>query len=168
MIFKSICRDVGIGANSYVLDTNGVRVILDAGMHPKEEGMSAQPRYDLIEDDTADAIFVTHSHLDHVGTLPVCVDRQRRARVFLTPETAELACAMLHNSVNVMESKRTELGITDYPFFVHGQLDRMKGIFERRNVGKKFDVDEAGKLKAEFYDAGHIMGSVGVMFEAEG
>lgn len=61
-----------------------------------------------------------------------------------------------------------ELGITDYPFFVHGQLDRMKGIFERRNVGKKFDVDEAGKLKAEFYDAGHIMGSVGVMFEAEG
>lgn len=168
MIFKSICRDVGIGANSYLLDIGGVRVILDAGMHPKEEGMTAQPRYDLVEDDTAEAIFITHSHLDHVGTLPVCVDRQSRAKVFLTPETAELACAMLHNSVNVMESKRTELGISEYPFFVHGQLDRMKGIFERRNVGKRFDVDEAGKIKAEFFDAGHILGSVGVMFEAEG
>jgi len=168
MVFKSICRDVGIGANSYLLDADGVKVILDAGMHPKEEGLTAQPRYNLIDDHTADAIFVTHSHLDHVGTLPVCAERQQNARIFLTQETAELACAMLHNSVNVMESKRTELGITDYPFFKHGQIDHMKGIFERRNPGRKFDVDKAGKLTAEFFDAGHIMGSVGIMFEAEG
>ncbi|MFN4805476.1 MAG: MBL fold metallo-hydrolase [Akkermansiaceae bacterium] len=168
MIFKSICRDVGIGANSYVLDADGVRVVLDAGMHPKEEGVTAKPRYELIEDDTADAIFVTHSHLDHVGTLPVCMEHQQRAKVFLTPEAAELTCAMLHNSVNVMESKRTELGISEYPFFTHNQIDRMKGSFERRSVERKFDVDDAGKLKAEFYDAGHILGSVGVMFEAEG
>jgi Cft2 family RNA processing exonuclease len=168
MVFKSICRDVGIGANSYVLDSGGVRIVLDAGMHPKEEGLTAQPRYEMIGDDTADAIFITHSHLDHVGTLPVCVKRQKNAKVFISPETAELACAMLHNSVNVMESKRTELGITDYPFFHHGQLDRMKGIFERRTPGRKFNVDEAGKVRAEFFDAGHIMGSVGVMFEAEG
>lgn len=168
MIFKSLCRDVGIGANSYVLETGGLRVVLDAGMHPKEEGLTAIPRYEMIEDDSADAIFVTHSHLDHVGTLPVLVERQKGAKVFLTPETAELACAMLHNSVNVMESKRVELGITDYPFFRHGQLDRMKGIFERRTAGRKFEVDGSGEMTAEFYDAGHIMGSVGVMFEAEG
>jgi Cft2 family RNA processing exonuclease len=163
-----MCRDVGIGANSYLLESGGVRIVLDAGMHPKEEGLDAQPRYELIEQDSADAIFVTHSHLDHVGTLPVIVKRQRGAKVFLSAETGELACAMLHNSVNVMESKRTELGISDYPFFRHGELDRMKGIFEYRNVGRKFDVDDAGKVTAEFYDAGHIMGSVGVMFEAEG
>ena len=71
MVFKSLCRDVGIGANSYSLESGGVRMVLDAGMHPKEEGLTAQPRYELIGDDTADAIFVTHSHLDHVGTLPV-------------------------------------------------------------------------------------------------
>ncbi len=168
MVFKSMCRDVGIGANSYLLESGGVKVILDAGMHPKEEGLTAQPRYEMVEDDMADAIFVTHSHLDHVGTLPVISKRQKRAKIFLTPETAELASAMLHNSVNVMESKRVELGITDYPFFNHRQLDGMKGIFERRNVGRKFDVDESGTIRAEFFDAGHIMGSVGVMFEAEG
>lgn len=168
MIFKSICRDVGIGANSYLLEADGVRIILDAGMHPKEEGLTAQPRYELVDNHSADAIFVTHSHLDHVGTLPVCVERQQRAKVYLSAETAELACAMLHNSVNVMESKRTELGISDYPFFRHGDIDRMKGMLERRNVGRKFDVADLGKVKAEFFDAGHIMGSVGVMFEAEG
>ncbi len=168
MIFKSLCRDVGIGANSYLLESGGVKVVLDAGMHPKEEGLTAIPRYELVEQNSVDAIFVTHSHLDHVGTLPVLVEQQKRAKVFLSAETAELASAMLHNSVNVMESKRTELGITDYPFFRHGQLDRMKGVFERRNVGRIFDVDDGGKIRAEFFDAGHIMGSVGVLFEAEG
>lgn len=168
MVFKSICRDVGIGANCYVLDSGGVRIVMDAGMHPKEEGMTAQPRYDLIGDDSADAIIVTHSHLDHVGTLPVLCERQERARVFLTPEAAELTCAMLHNSVNVMESKRTELGITEYPFFGHGRIDVMKANFELRNPGRKFVIDDAGTVSAEFFDAGHIMGSVGVMFEAEG
>jgi Cft2 family RNA processing exonuclease len=168
MIFKSLCRDVGIGANSYSLDSGGTRVVLDAGMHPKEEGRNAIPRYELIGDDTADAIFVTHSHLDHVGTLPVLAERQKNARIFLTPETGELATAMLHNSVNVMESKRTELGITEYPFFRHPQLDRMKSRFETINVGRKFPVDLKSELTAEFFDAGHILGSVGIMFEGEG
>ena len=31
-------------------------MVLDAGMHPKEEGLEAQPRYELIGDDTAEAI----------------------------------------------------------------------------------------------------------------
>lgn len=168
MVFKSLCRDVGIGANSYSLESGGVRMVLDAGMHPKEEGLTAQPRYELIGDDTADAIFVTHSHLDHVGTLPVLAERQENARIFISPEAAELTLAMLHNSVNVMESKRTELGITEYPFFHHGQLDRLKGRFETMKVGRKFPVDLRGEVTAEFFDAGHIMGSVGVMFEAEG
>ncbi|MEZ5301512.1 MAG: hypothetical protein R3F11_12815 [Verrucomicrobiales bacterium] len=32
---------------------------------------------------------------------------------------------MLHNSVNVMTAKRTELGITEYPYFTHKEVDRL-------------------------------------------
>ena len=32
MIFKSLCRHAGIGANSYLLETRGCKVVLDAGM----------------------------------------------------------------------------------------------------------------------------------------
>ena len=88
MVFTSMCRDRGIGANSYLLESGGAKVILDAGMHPKEEGLTAQPRYELIEDGAADAIVITHSHLDHVGTLPVIAKRQPQAKIFLSAETA--------------------------------------------------------------------------------
>lgn len=168
MIFKSLCRHAGIGANSYVLETGDARVVLDAGMHPKHEGMEAVPHYDFLEEASADSIIITHSHLDHVGTLPVFLHHQPRAQVFLTPETAELASAMLHNSVNVMQAKRIEHGITEYPLFEHRELDRIVERFELRGLERPFDLDRDGTIKATFHDAGHILGSVGVTIEGAG
>ena len=168
MIFKSLCRHSGIGANSYLLETSSSRLVLDAGMHPKHEALEAIPHYDFIDEDSVDGIVITHSHLDHVGTLPVFLEQQQRARVYLTPETAELASAMLHNSVNVMQSKRIELGITEYPLFDHRDIDRITDSFEHRGIERPFDLDPDGTVRATFHDAGHILGSVGVTIECEG
>ncbi|MBM3864052.1 MAG: MBL fold metallo-hydrolase [Verrucomicrobia bacterium] len=168
MIFKSLCRHAGIGANSYLLETRQSRVVLDAGMHPKHEGMEAVPHFEFIGEGGIDAVVVTHAHLDHVGTLPVLLARHPRARVYLTPETAELASAMLHNSVNVMQSKRIEHGIAEYPLFEHHQLDEMTEVFESRGIERPFDLDRDGTMRATFHDAGHILGSAGVTIEAAG
>jgi Cft2 family RNA processing exonuclease len=168
MIFKSLCRHAGIGANSYLIETRDARVVLDSGMHPKHEGMEATPHFEFLEDCSVDSIVITHSHLDHVGTLPVLMERQPHAKVFLTQETAALAEAMLHNSVNVMQSKRIEHGITEYPLFEHKQIDHATEVFELRGIERPFDLDFDGKLRGTFYDAGHILGSVGVVIEGGG
>jgi len=137
-------------------------------MHPKHEGLETVPHYDQVEEGSLDAVVVTHAHLDHVGTLPVLLRKQPQARVFLSPETAALGKAMLHNSVNVMQSKRLELGIQEYPLFDHADLDLIERMFELRNTERSFDLDDGGMLRAMFHDAGHILGSVGVTIESEG
>ena len=168
MKFKSLCRHAGIGANSYLLETAEVKLVLDAGMHPEHEGMEAVPHFEFLDPGTVDAIAISHSHLDHVGTLPVLAASQPQAKVYLTPETAELASAMLHNSVNVMQSKRMEHGIVEYPLFEHSELEEIEKGFEHRGLVRTFDVDDAGTMRMTFHDAGHILGSVGMMIEAEG
>ncbi len=168
MIFKSLCRHAGIGANSYVLETRAARVVLDAGMHPKHEGYAAVPHFEFLDPGSVDSIVITHSHLDHVGTLPVFLEEQAQAKVFLSPETAELASALLHNSVNVMQSKRIEHGIAEYPLFEHRDLDRIVESFETRRIERPFDLDREGTMRATFHDAGHILGSVGVTIQASG
>lgn len=168
MIFRSLCRHAGIGANSYLIDTGSARIVLDSGMHPKHEGLEAAPRFDFVEDGSVDAAILTHAHLDHTGTVPLLLRRQPAADIYMTPATAELAAAMLHNSVNVMMSKRTELGITDYPLFTHEDLDELDSRFARRDYEKTFDLDSRGTVRATFHDAGHILGSVGVTLEAGG
>lgn len=168
MIFKSLCRHAEIGANSYLLETASARIVLDAGMHPKHEGSEAIPHFEMLADDSVDAAVVTHAHLDHIGTLPLLAANQRGTKIYLTQETADLGMALLHNSVNVMQSKRIELGLTEYPLFHHRELDDLRASFERRGIERPFELDPAGTVRATFHDAGHILGSVGVTIEADG
>lgn len=168
MKFKSLCRHAGIGANSYLLEADGVRLVLDAGMHPEHEGMEAVPHFEFLDPGTVDAIAISHSHLDHVGTLPVFMAAQPQAKVHLTPETADLASAMLHNSVNVMQSKRMEHGIVEYPLFEHHEVEELVDGFEHRGLGRPFEVGGDKGFRITFHDAGHILGSVGMMIEGAG
>lgn len=168
MIFRSLCRAPEIGSNSYLLDTGKARIVLDAGMHPKHEGLDALPRYELLEPGSVDAVVVTHAHLDHTGSLPILLRSQPQARAFFTPAGAELSKAMLHNSVNVMESQRIELGIPEYPLFTHRQIDDLGPVVETRNIERPFDLDPGGNVRATFHDAGHVLGSVGVTMKTEG
>ena len=165
MIFQSLLRRSEIGANSYLLELGGKRIILDSGMHPKEEGLDSLPNHNELEYNSIDSIFVSHSHLDHSGSLPVLMRDQPKANVYMTPATTKLVDALLHNSVNVMESKRIELGITDYPFYDHRELDD----FEERWRAFKYEVpiNLGSGVKATFYDAGHILGSAGIMIEGD-
>ncbi len=162
MLFRSLCRHAEIGSNSYLVDTGEARVVLDAGMHPKHEGYDAVPRFDWLEEGSIDSAVITHAHLDHIGSLPVLLRDQPQAKIFFSQAAAELGFAMLHNSVNVMQSKRTELGITDYPLFTHRELDEIEAAVETRAIERPFDLDPDGTLRATFHDAGHVLGSIGV------
>jgi len=163
MFFQSLLRHNEIGANSYLLDLDDHRVVLDSGMHPKEEGIDSLPAHHELESGSVDSIFVSHSHLDHSGSLPVVMNDQPEAEVYMTPATSKLVDALLHNSVNVMESKRVELGITDYPFYTHRELDRLEKRWRTFNYDRPFQL--SNNVRASFHDAGHILGSSGVMLE---
>jgi Cft2 family RNA processing exonuclease len=168
MRITNLTRHAGIGANCYLLECGGARVVLDCGMDPKQEGGEALPIIEALDGKAIDAMILSHSHLDHVGTMPVLMREHPEMPVFMTPATAMLSEALLHNSVNVMQSKRTELGITEYPLFGHRELDRLAEQWIQRRCGRPFDLDEAGRVRATFHDAGHILGSVGVTIEIEG
>ena len=167
--FQSLNLRAEIGGNSYALDLDGTKIIIDAGMHPKEEGPDALPRYQEIPYDSADAIVISHSHLDHIGTLPVAQRDHPSAPVYLTAPCAALGEALLHNSVNVMSSQRDELGISEYPLYHHREIDYLRDRWMIRPYEKPFPVDAMGESSSTitFYDAGHILGSAGVLFEKD-
>ncbi len=160
MHFLSLVPRPEIGANCFLVDFDGTRVLLDAGMHPKEVGMDALPRLDDVPFGTVDGIFLTHAHLDHLGSIPLAQRRNPDAPVYLTEATSRLADIMLHNSVNVMSSQREELGITEYPFFTHHELEDLVQKWQARPLRRPFEVGKG--VTAEFFDAGHVLGAVGV------
>jgi len=173
MELVNLTRRIEIGANSYWLKIGGQNVILDAGMHPKLEGLAATPDFSHVPEGKVDAILVTHAHQDHVGALPVLTRREQRARVFMTEPTARIAEVMLHNSVNVMTRQREDAGITEYPLFTHRGVDFCAKAWHPRPLGKRFNLlgdpsDSDSEVTFEFFDAGHILGSAGVLIRYGG
>jgi len=173
MKFINLTRHTEIGANSYYLEAGDTRLILDCGMHPKDAGEKALPNWKPIEGQTIDAILITHAHQDHIGTLPVLMRRQPHARVFMTEATSEIGSLLLHNSVNVMTRQREELGLTIYPLFGHRETDRATDQWHLCRYRQPYttsgeQVSEGDALTFEFWDAGHVLGSSGILLCAEG
>lgn len=175
MHFTNLTRHIEIGANCYLLEIAGKRIVLDSGMHPKQESDLALPDFSLLPDDSVDAIILSHAHHDHVGTLPLLMRRQPRAPVFTSEPTKLLGDIMLHNSVNVMTRKREELGLPEYPLFTHRELEKNLHRWESKPLHTPFGIDggrighgETPAISFEFFDAGHVLGSVGTLIRAEG
>lgn len=174
LTFTNLTRQTEIGANSYVLELAGKRVVLDSGLHPRYDGEAALPNLSLLADDSVDAIILSHAHQDHVGSLPLTMRRQPNAPVFMTEGTRVLSDVMLHNSVNVMTKKRDE-GISSYPLFSHREVEIATKRWSTVPLQQRFDIfgdrlrpDEDADVSFEFFDAGHILGSVGTLLRAEG
>ena len=175
MKFTNLTRRTEIGANSYCLEAAGQRFVLDCGMHPKEEGEEALPNFRALGDRPLDAIIVSHSHLDHIGTLPVLMRRQPEARIFMTEATTEIGSALLHNSVSVMMRQREEIGVSIYPLFTHKETNRASDRWQACPFNQPFTLkgerarpNETDGLTVEFVDAGHVLGAAGVILRAEG
>lgn len=175
MKFINLTRHVEIGANSYYLASGNHRLVLDCGMHPKNEGDDALPNFKAIADRPLDAIIISHSHQDHIGTLPVLMRRQPNARVFMPEATADIGATLLHNSVNIMMRQREELGTTLYPLFTHKETERATDLWRscplRQQItisGERASARDGDALTFEFWDAGHVLGSSGILLRAEG
>ena len=175
MKFINLTRHTEIGANAYYLEIGRHRLVLDCGMHPKNTGDDALPLFKAIADRDVEAVLISHAHQDHIGTLPLAMRRVSGARVFMTEATAEIGSVLLHNSVNVMTRQREEIGELSYPLFTHRETDRSSERWRRCPLRQQMSIAseraprrEKHALAFEFFDAGHVLGSTGIMLRTEG
>jgi Cft2 family RNA processing exonuclease len=144
-------------------------------MHPENTGENALPNFKAIADSEVEAILVSHAHQDHIGTLPLAMRRLAGARIFMNEATAEVGSILLHNSVNVMTRQREEIREMSYPLFTHREIDRASQrwrfcpLRQRISItGERAAQREKDTLTFEFFDAGHVLGSTGVLLRGDG
>jgi Cft2 family RNA processing exonuclease len=94
--------------------------------------------------------------------------------VLMTPGTARIADIMLHNSVNVMTRQQEELKLPDYPLFSHRSIELAARAWRLCPLERPLTLDGdrssggSESTSVSFHDAGHILGSAGVMIRSEG
>ncbi|MDB6110828.1 MAG: Cft2 family processing exonuclease [Pedosphaera sp.] len=166
--------DSDIGASAWFLELEGHRLLMDAGTHPKREGRSSLPLYDLIKHEEVDAVALSHCHHDHVGSLPVALRHFPKAHVMMSELSYFIIERVLHNSVNVMTRQRDEMGIKEYPLYSHDEVDDVAPLFQGFKYNREIEWAAYHKTRAglssptlEFFDAGHALGSAGMMIRGQ-
>ena len=159
-----------IGANSYYLNFNGNGIILDCGIHPQRQGLESLPNFDLIKEKPVDYCLISHSHQDHIGSLPFLVKNFPYVKIITTPQTRALAELTLHNSVSILKKEIEEPG---FEFYTHDEVDLLIQMIDYKECKNQFELNSYHQLKdgivnCTFYDAGHILGSAGMLLENNG
>jgi Cft2 family RNA processing exonuclease len=159
-----------IGANCYYINFNGNGIILDCGIHPRKTGIESLPNFDLLKDKSLDYCLISHAHQDHIGSLPFLVKKFPYLRIFTTPQTRALAELTLHNSVSILKK---EIEAEDFEFYSHDEVDLLIKMIEYKEYHNKFELNsyhytKDAKVDCTFYDAGHILGSCGILLENSG
>ena len=172
MIYVPLGESEEIGASCHFLELFGTGLLLDAGVDPELDGMASVPRLDLVRDNPdrwIDNAFVTHAHHDHIGALPVVLQQFPHAIAHMTRATEQLAEVLLPASARLQRRKQRESALAAAPIFEEEELEAYRYLYRNHELEVPFDVTGprgSAPVWATLYDAGHVLGSAGILLEA--
>jgi Cft2 family RNA processing exonuclease len=155
-----------IGANCYYLNINDIGMILDCGMHPQKTGLASLPKFDLLADKPTDYILISHAHQDHLNALPCLIKKFPHLKIITTPQTRAVAELTLHNAISILKRQVDE---SKFEIYSRDEVNLLIKSINYKSYNEKFilsSINSNHEIEAEFFDAGHIIGSAGIMLSS--
>lgn len=131
-----------VGRNAVLIDSTE-QIVLDFGAKVETGGAPQFPNKKV------DALFIAHSHLDHIGLAPA-LHRRSPCPVYATAPTLDLGSLLLRDSLKIAAIKGMPKHYTPADI-LNFQRDSKKISYG--------DEIRAGKTRIDVWDAGHTPGS---------
>jgi metallo-beta-lactamase family protein len=172
--FHGAAREVT--GSCHLVEVAGRRILLDCGMIQGGSERHERNREPFAFDpSTIDCVVVSHAHIDHVGRLPLLIERGYRGPILATPPTRKLCGIMLADAGRIQEEdarakiERLRRAGQDAswvrPLYTERQalavLDRIVDL----PFGESRPIEGAGRVS--FLRAGHILGAAIVRLDVE-
>ena len=121
--------------------------------------------------DKVDSLILTHAHYDHCGLLPLLKKKGFEGNIYSTPATRDLANLIMMDSAHIqakdieyLKKKALKKGevFDKQPLYTERDVLECLEHFITISYHRPFIVSE--NVSAQFYDAGHILGSAITVF----
>ena len=154
-----------VTGSMHLVEVAGHRVLLDCGMLQGRRELEAQNAAPFPFDPAGlDALVISHSHIDHIGRVPLLVARGFRGPIWLQKASADLLPVMLEDAASLAESDAARANRHRDP-----EEPPQAPLFTREDVAavlpllRPLDYDARTTIlpgvELALRDAGHILGS---------
>lgn len=143
------------------------QLLVDCGMYQGKRKEANQRNRNLPRlASAADALLLTHAHIDHAGNIPTLCKRGFAGSIHCTAATADLCRAMLLDSARIQQSdadwlNRKNAENPDWqevePLYTEEDAEAALERFVPHAYGEEFEALPG--LRVHFIDAGHVLGS---------
>ncbi|MDX2471868.1 MAG: MBL fold metallo-hydrolase [SAR324 cluster bacterium] len=161
-----------VTGSMHLIHVNGFQILLECGMFqgPREMSREINQNFEFDPADV-DILVLSHAHLDHSGNIPNLVKKGFKGRIYATDATAELTQLMLKDSAFLQEMDvRWVNKIRE-----KSGKPRVEPLYDKKDVAacehlfSPVPYDEAFEpldgVQITFREAGHILGSAGILLE---
>ncbi|GAB4128838.1 MAG: MBL fold metallo-hydrolase [Acidobacteriota bacterium] len=161
-----------VTGSQHLLNFNGHRILLECGLYQGRRADTYRRNQNFAFDPSRlDAVVLSHAHIDHSGNLPNLVKRGFRGPIYATHATVDLCQIMLRDSAYLHEKdvewvnkkRRREQQELAEPLYTIEDAEAAMEHFV--GVDYASEVEVASGVVMNFRDAGHILGSAGVILE---
>lgn len=147
---------LGPTGSNFLFETEEKKALVDCGLFQGEEISDVKNEESFpYEPSEIDTLFVTHTHLDHIGRIPKLVQGGFRGKIWSTPPTRDIAELMFHDSRQVLERQARQRG-GEAPY-TEDDIRMIMSLWETKRYHEEIPLDPDTRVR--FLDAGHILGS---------
>jgi metallo-beta-lactamase family protein len=165
-----------VTGSMHLVDTGRGKILIDCGMFQgrREESRARNSR---LSDEAvrADAVILTHAHIDHSGALPTLVKRGFQGSIWATPATRDLAHWLLRDSarIQIQDAQYLNRKFENDPDWnpiepIYVEEDAVAACERFKTAGYDQPFEPLPGVRACFRDAGHILGSGQVQIDVDG
>ncbi len=155
-----------VTGSCFLLETDNIKILVDCGMFQGDEDSDILNRADFpFDPSTIDFLFLTHSHIDHSGRIPLITKRGFKGKIITTMASMDLCGIMLTDSGYIQEMETEWINRKNLragkPL-----IEPLYTITDAKNSLEYFQtiplneiVSFSDDLEVRFINAGHVLGA---------